>query len=228
MLPPRPGYVQRVELDGLAEGLGAARRAAWRSSSARGLRRASRRPIAEVWPAERPQDCRRELLAAISIASERDLDQDVDFGIRQLADTAIKAMSPGINDPATAVTCIGYLRSILVRLTERADPPAVRRFSGTGAHRDRPSAPLRRVPRGDARRSTATSAGDAWVAGTMLEALQSCASSCPALRRRLSESRSIHDVAATIAEQAAEQAGNERDRRRIDRLMADIAAADAG
>ena len=69
--------------------------------------------------------------------------------------------------------------------------------------------------------------GDAWVAGTMLEALQSCASSAPA-QRRGDRARSIHDVAATIAEQAGRQAGNERDRRRIDRLMADIAAADAG
>ena len=36
-------------------------------------------------------------------------------------DTAIKAMSPGINDPMTAVTCISYLRSVFVRLAERAD-----------------------------------------------------------------------------------------------------------
>ena len=61
----------------------------------------------------------------------------------------------------------------------------------------------------------------------MLEALQSCASS--ARRSGAGDrARSIRDVAATIAEQAGRQAGNERDRRRIDRLMADIAAADAG
>ena len=35
----------------------------------------------------------------------------------------MKAMSPGINDPMTAVTCIGYLRSILVRLTEQGGRP---------------------------------------------------------------------------------------------------------
>ena len=80
-------------------------------------------PLAEVWPASVATHGRAEMLGAVSIASERDLDQDIDFGVRQLADTALKAMSPGINDPMTAVTCISYLRSILVRLTERADPP---------------------------------------------------------------------------------------------------------
>ena len=86
-------------------------------------------PIAEVWPAGVRDERREDILRSIvTIASERDLRQDVDFGVRQLADTALKAMSPGINDPMTAVTCISYLRSILVRLTERADPPAVRRF----------------------------------------------------------------------------------------------------
>ena len=66
-------------------------------------------------------------------------------------------------------------------------------------------------------------AGDAWVAGTMLEALRSCA--WTARRSGAPErARSIVDIAETIAEQAGGQAENERDRRRIDRLMADIAA----
>ena len=79
-------------------------------------------PIAEIWPANAAEQCRGAVLDAVIVASERDLNQDVDFGLRQLADTAIKAMSPGINDPMTAVTCVGYLRSILVRLTARAEP----------------------------------------------------------------------------------------------------------
>ena len=225
VLPPRPGYVQRVQLDRLDQRLG------------EGVERVAilvcpgdfvsiETPVAEVWPADAAHDSRRELHGAISIASERDLDQDIGFGIRQLADTAIKAMSPGINDPATAVTCIGYLRSILVRLSERTDPPAVRRSAGRDlvviVRRRRFDEYLEAML--DINRYVA---GDAWVAGTMLEALQSCAWS--ARRSGAPErARSICDVAATIAEQARGQAENERDRRRIDRLLAEIVAADGG
>lgn len=54
--------------------------------------------------------------AAVLIGSERDLDDDPAFGIRQLTDIALRALSPGINDPSTAVICIGYLRQIFEAL----------------------------------------------------------------------------------------------------------------
>lgn len=53
------------------------------------------------------------------IARHRTVDQDACFGIRQIVDVALKALSPGINDTTTAVMCIDYLSAILVRLTSR-------------------------------------------------------------------------------------------------------------
>jgi uncharacterized membrane protein len=64
----------------------------------------------------------------VSVGNERDLAQDASFGVRQLADIALRAISPGINDPTTAVTCIGYIRSILERLASRRFPSEVRRL----------------------------------------------------------------------------------------------------
>jgi uncharacterized membrane protein len=130
-LPTRPGFVQHVDLDQLADRLGgSADRVAILVCP--GDFASLDSPFAEVWPRTAAEACRAPLRAAVLVADERDLRQDVDFGIRQLADTAIKAMSPGINDPMTAVTCIGYLRSLLVFLTQRAPPPGVRSFPKQG------------------------------------------------------------------------------------------------
>lgn len=61
----------------------------------------------------------------IAIGHERDIDADPSFGIRQLVDIALRAISPGINDPTTAVTCIHYLQNIFECLSERSLPEHV-------------------------------------------------------------------------------------------------------
>jgi uncharacterized membrane protein len=63
-------------------------------------------------------DC-RTLLKLYAVGHQRTVEQDAAFGIRQLVDVALRALSPGINDTTTAVMCIDHLSAILVRLTER-------------------------------------------------------------------------------------------------------------
>lgn len=60
-----------------------------------------------------PEDA---LLKAVSLATERTYDQDPKYPIRLLVDIAIKALSPSINDPTTAVQAIDQLEDILRRL----------------------------------------------------------------------------------------------------------------
>ena len=59
------------------------------------------------------------LNAAFAIGRQRTVEQDVAFGIRQIVDIAMKALSPGINDTTTAVMCVDYLAAILSQLAER-------------------------------------------------------------------------------------------------------------
>jgi uncharacterized membrane protein len=59
------------------------------------------------------------LNALYVISPHRTVEQDASFGIRQLVDIALKALSPGINDTTTAVMCVDYLGAILVRLASR-------------------------------------------------------------------------------------------------------------
>jgi len=64
------------------------------------------------------------LNGAYSIGRHRTVDQDPAFGIRQIVDMALKALSPGVNDTSTAVICVDYLTAILARLAGRQFPPA--------------------------------------------------------------------------------------------------------
>jgi uncharacterized membrane protein len=50
--------------------------------------------------------------------------------VRQIVDIALKAISPAINDPSTAVTCIDHLSRILVRIAARPDPPSTFALGG--------------------------------------------------------------------------------------------------
>lgn len=85
-------------------------------------------PLARVWTEGDADACARAIRRAVAVAAERDLRQDVAYGIRQLADIAVKALSPSVNDPTTAATAIGYLQGIFEQLAGRSWPARVRRF----------------------------------------------------------------------------------------------------
>ncbi len=84
-------------------------------------------PLASVWTGG-PLSLELEdaIRGAFVLGPERMPDQDVEFGIVQISDIAIKALSPSVNDPTTAVRCIDRLTQILAELGTRA-PPETRR-----------------------------------------------------------------------------------------------------
>lgn len=59
------------------------------------------------------------------LGSERTLYQDPAYGIRQLVDIAVRALSPGVNDPTTATQVIDRLVDLLARIAGRAMPAGV-------------------------------------------------------------------------------------------------------
>lgn len=61
----------------------------------------------------------RELSGLVATAKERTYSQDAAFGLRQLADIGVRALSPGINDPTTAVQALDQIHDILLRLGRR-------------------------------------------------------------------------------------------------------------
>ena len=71
------------------------------------------------------------LRATLVIGDERTPEQDIAFSIRRLVEIAQRSLSPGINDPTTALYCMDRLREAFVRLAGRAVPSA-RRLDDTG------------------------------------------------------------------------------------------------
>ena len=62
------------------------------------------------------------LLSAIDVGPTRTMQQDVEFGIIQIVDIALKAISPAVNDPTTAINCIDQLARIMILWASRAEP----------------------------------------------------------------------------------------------------------
>ncbi len=65
------------------------------------------------------------LLGAFDIGPIRTLQQDVEFGVIQIVDIALRAISPAVNDPSTAITCLDQLGRILIRWISRYGPEVV-------------------------------------------------------------------------------------------------------
>ena len=63
-----------------------------------------------------------DLRQAFRFGPTRTLEQDIEFGILQIVDIALKAISPAVNDPSTAISCVDQLSSILIRFATRQDP----------------------------------------------------------------------------------------------------------
>lgn len=83
--------------------------------------------LVEVWPVERAdEEVMERLRSAYYLGHRRTLTQDVEFAIDQLVEVALRALSPGINDPFTAITCIDHLGAGLVGLATRRLPPPYR------------------------------------------------------------------------------------------------------
>jgi uncharacterized membrane protein len=79
---------------------------------------------------------REELLDTVDLGPSRTLQQDVEFGVLQIVDIALKAISPAVNDPSTGISCVDQLSRILIRFASREapasllyDPPGVVRAS---------------------------------------------------------------------------------------------------
>jgi uncharacterized membrane protein len=62
------------------------------------------------------------LLAAFDIGPARTMQQDVEFGVIQIVDIALRAISPAVNDPSTAISCVDQLGRILIRWANRVPP----------------------------------------------------------------------------------------------------------
>lgn len=140
-LPAEQGEIITTEGDGYLEAIDA--RALLAAAEMRGLLvrtealvgsfLLSGAALATVWPKGVIDDVLAGMLrSAFVLGPERTRQQDVELGIRQLADIAVRALSPAVNDPTTATLCIDRLGQLLVHAVSREECEVVR---GSGAGR---------------------------------------------------------------------------------------------
>jgi uncharacterized membrane protein len=84
-------------------------------------------PMATVWPPEAAETIRRRLESVHITGPLRTLSQDIAFGIDQLVEIAIRALSPAVNDTFTAMTCIDWLGDSLCQIAVQWRPDAFHR-----------------------------------------------------------------------------------------------------
>lgn len=126
---PRSGFLTRIDEEALVDS--ATRQAVFVSIDvAPGTSLVEGIPVARVWStSETPLDDARcvevseEVLAAFRTGFERTSSQDPSFGLQQLLDVTDKALSPGMNDPTTAVHALSHISAILCTLTDRSTGP---------------------------------------------------------------------------------------------------------
>jgi uncharacterized membrane protein len=82
-------------------------------------------PLMRVSKPERmPLDGALRFIAAFDIGPTRTLQQDIEFGVIQIVDIALRAMSPAVNDPSTAISCVDQLSRVMILWISRIPAPS--------------------------------------------------------------------------------------------------------
>jgi len=116
------GYIQYVDSTALLE-IAVREDIVLRIERAPGQYVVAGHPIVSISPSKRLDNTlEARINGTFAIGNQRSPRQDIKFVVDQLVEIAVRALSPGLNDPYTAIRCLDRLGSALCRLAERAPP----------------------------------------------------------------------------------------------------------
>jgi uncharacterized membrane protein len=118
----RAGWVQQIDADALLAGLPDETTAWVQTTPGRYAIPGAPLCALSVVP-EDIEATEQAIFDAVSTGDTRTMQQDVSFGLRQMADVGLRALSPGINDPTTAQDSIFHSAAVLTELLRRDPPP---------------------------------------------------------------------------------------------------------
>lgn len=132
LLAPRSGYLQTVDVDKVAK-IAAATGHSVELVTLVGDYVTAGALLGWCWRRDASEACRDAVepavldrcLRHVHIGFERTLQQDIRFGLRQLVDIALRALSPGVNDPYTAIQVVHHVSAVEAVLASRQLPDAV-------------------------------------------------------------------------------------------------------
>ena len=126
----RNGWVQALDLDRLSELVPPGGSLVVLSAAGRYAVQGA--PLCTVTGEIRDRlEFQKEVNDAVILGNSRTMQQDASYGLRQLTDVALRALSPGVNDPTTAQDAIFHLASVVTELLRR-DPPSAQRITDHG------------------------------------------------------------------------------------------------
>jgi uncharacterized membrane protein len=131
LLAPKSGYLQTVDIDDLAD-LAVASAHSVEFVTFVGDYVTAGGILGWCWRRSQADqhtdpDVLQRILRHVHIGFERTLQQDVRFGLRQMVDIALRALSPAINDPYTGVQVVHHVSAVEAVLASRAIQDDVRR-----------------------------------------------------------------------------------------------------
>lgn len=118
------GWIQQISISAIVDGV--AEGSTVRIDVAPGRYVYAGAPLLTLWPQpdlDQVDSGQDHLRGAFAIGSERSLQQDLAFGFVLLEDIAVRALSPGVNDPNTAREVIPQLGEMLMQILTRPLPP---------------------------------------------------------------------------------------------------------
>jgi uncharacterized membrane protein len=128
----RSGYLQSVDADALLA-FARERRAVLRMELGVGDFAVEAQPLASLSADAGGADAAADAAALdriYAVGAERNVYQDAAFGLQQIVDVGVRALSPGVNDPSTAAMCADHLGALLVCLARRRMPERLRTEGG--------------------------------------------------------------------------------------------------
>jgi uncharacterized membrane protein len=123
---PRSGYLQVIRHDVLVK-IAAKSDAVVQLPYRPGHFMVAGQVIARVWPPEAAGSVAERLALGHVAGAYRTLPQDVSFGLDQLVEIALRALSPAVNDTFTGMTCVDWIADCLIRIAPLWHPQRIRR-----------------------------------------------------------------------------------------------------
>lgn len=156
-----------------------------------------------------------EVRKSYRIGRNRTVVQDPEYGLRQIADIAVKALSPSQNDPNTAVTAVEYLSAVLRVLADRRIPDWRRRDEEGEVRVIALGPTFRSMMAGAFDQIREHARGDVAVSRTLLASLGRIAERLESGHRR----EIVRDHLRKVSRAADEDMGDPQDRRDLNRAF---------
>jgi uncharacterized membrane protein len=123
---PRSGYLQVIRHDVLVK-IATKAEAVVQLPHRPGHFMVAGQVIARVWPPEAAESVAERLALGHVAGAYRTLPQDVSFGLDQLVEIGLRALSPAVNDTFTGMTCVDWIADCLIRIAPLWHPQRIRR-----------------------------------------------------------------------------------------------------